>query len=291
MSGTSMSSGVEKSSQSEEVAERYLDLLKKCLTRSIFFESYRVVEPPRGSLKGIAWLPVRALLRRRHYQVIQRLPDHARLREEGRDWPAQAETMVGLRRLENVQSCIRQILREDVQGDLIECGVWRGGTTIFMKACLTAYGDGKGRRVWVADSFQGLPKPDPGAYPADAGLDLWRWSQLTVSVDEVRANFAKYGLLDENVRFLEGWLKDTLPSAPIEHLALLRIDVDMYESTMDALRWLYSKVSPGGYVIVDDYGAIPACRQAINDFRAAHGIREPLNTVDWTAVYWRKKNS
>lgn len=158
-----------------------------------------------------------------------------------------------------------------------------------MKACLEAYGDAKGRQVWVADSFRGLPSPSPDAYPPDTGLDLWRWRELAVSLDEVRANFAKYGLLDEAVRFLKGWLKDTLPAASIEQLALLRIDVDMYESTMDALRWLYPKVSVGGYVIVDDYGAIPACRQAVDDFRAECSIREALCPVDWTAVYWRKE--
>lgn len=228
MSEPPVPSGIEKTTQAyEELSERYLDLLKKCLTRSIFFEGYRVVDPPRGSLKGILWLPVRALLRRKQYQVIQRLPYDPRLREVGLDWPAQAETMVGLRRLENVQACIRQILCEDVPGDLIECGVWRGGVTIFMKACLVAYGDTRGRQVWVADSFEGLPRPKSRCYPADAGLDLWRWRELAVYLDEVRANFAKYGLLDEGVRFLKGWLKGTLPSAPIEQLALLRIDVDM----------------------------------------------------------------
>lgn len=289
MSEDHVGSGIESNVAQPDLADRYLDLLKKCLTRSIFFEGYRVIEPPRGSLKAILWLPIRALLRRKRYQIIQRLPYDPRLREEGLDWPAQAETMVGLRRLENVQQCIRQILREDVPGDLIECGVWRGGVTIFMKACLVAYGDTRNRTVWVADSFQGLPKPNPGAYPEDAGLDLWRWRQLAVSLDEVRANFAKYGLLDHEVRFLKGWFKDTLPSAPIEALALLRIDADLYDSTMDALRWLYPKVSPGGYVIIDDYGAIPACRKAVEDFRANQGIREKMHMVDWTAVYWRKE--
>ena len=96
-------------------------------------------------------------------------------------------------------------------------------------------------------------------------------STLMVGADQVRANFDRYGLLDDQVRFLEGWFADTLPMAPIEQLAILRLDGDLYESTMDALVPLYEKVSPGGFVIVDDYGAWEPCRKAVDDFRAQHG--------------------
>lgn len=270
-----------------QLSERYLVLLKRCLTRYLFDEPFTLVDVPRGSLKGAMWQPIRAFLRRKGYTLVRPLPFDPEARAEGRDRPAAAETMVGLRRLDNVQHCIRDVLSRGVPGDLIECGVWRGGVAIFMRACLLAYGDST-RTVWVADSFRGLPKPKPELYPADAGLDLWRWPQLAVSAQEVRANFSRYDLLDERVCFLEGWFSETLPSAPIERLALLRIDADLYESTMDALSCLYRKVSPGGYVIVDDYGAIPACRQAVEDFRERFDISEPLHQVDWTAVYWQK---
>ncbi len=95
-------------------------------------------------------------------------------------------------------------------------------------------------------------------------------------------------MLDEGVRFLKGWFKDTLPSAEAEAYAVLRLDGDMYESTMDALNALYPKLSPGGFLIVDDYGAVPACRQAVEDYRAVHGIDEPIIEIDWTGAYWRK---
>ena len=111
---------------------------------------------------------------------------------------------------------------------------------------------------------------------------------LAVSIDEVKANFAKYGLLDGQVRFLKGWFKDTLPAAPIEHLAILRLDGDMYQSTIEALAALYHKVSPGGVIIVDDYGAVPGCRQAVHDFRAAHSIVAPIQDIDGIGVYWLK---
>jgi O-methyltransferase len=114
---------------------------------------------------------------------------------------------------------------------------------------------------------------------------------LAVPLERVRELFARYGLLDDRVRFLPGWFADTLPRAPIERLALLRIDADLYESTGDALAALYDKVSSGGFVIVDDYGCIPACRTAVDEFRAARGIQEPLEIIDWTGVFWRREAS
>ena len=94
--------------------------------------------------------------------------------------------------------------------------------------------------------------------------------------------------MDDQVCFLKGWFKDTLPTAPIEKLAILRLDGDMYESTMDGLRSLYHKLSPGGFLIVDDYGAVDACREAVCDFRNEHGIDDEIVKIDWGGVYWQK---
>jgi O-methyltransferase len=157
-----------------------------------------------------------------------------------------------------------------------------------MRAILQAHGDAS-RRVWVADSFQGLPPPDPAKYPADEGDTHHTHADLAVSLEQVRSHFERYGLLDDRVRFLKGWFKDTLPAAPIERLAVARLDGDMYESTMDALKSLYPKLSPGGYLIVDDFGYAEACRQAVHDYRGAHGITEEIVTIDWTGSYWRKR--
>lgn len=210
-----------------------------------------------------------------------------RIRREGGGWPRMAHTMIGFKRLSNLQFCVEDVLEKGVPGDLIETGVWRGGACIFMRAILKVHGV-RDRQVWVADSFEGLPRPNADKYPADAGLRLHTAKALAVSVDEVKANFREYGLLDEQVRFLKGWFRDTLPTAPIERLAVLRLDGDMYESTMDALANLYSRLSPGGYVIVDDYGAVPSCRRAIEDFRREQGITEPLCEIDWSGVYWQR---
>jgi len=165
--------------------------------------------------------------------------------------------------------------------------VWRGGSVIFMRAILAAYAD-PSRNVWVADSFQGLPPPDP-QYAADAGDVFHGFETLAVSLEEVRANFARYGLLDDRVKFLKGWFKDTLAGAPIERLALARLDGDMYESTMDALRPLYPRLSVGGYLIVDDYGIVPGCKQAVDEYRGEHGITEPIVDIDGWGVYWRRE--
>ena len=210
------------------------------------------------------------------------------IRLQGGAWPRMAHTMIGFKRLTNLQFCVEDVIEKGVPGDLIETGVWRGGACIFMRAILKAHGV-RDRRVWVADSFEGLPPPDTDKYPADAGLRLHKSKALAVSLEEVRANFTEYGLLDEQVRFLKGWFRDTLPTAPIERLAVLRLDGDMYESTMDALTSLYPRVSPGGYVIVDDYGVVRSCRQAIGDFRRERGIAEPLREIDWSGVYWRRE--
>jgi O-methyltransferase len=199
--------------------------------------------------------------------------------------------MVGLRRLENLEALIADVVHHHVPGDLVEAGVWRGGACIFMRGVLKALEDNS-RRVWVCDSFQGLPRPRPERYPADAADPHWTFVELAVSLEEVQANFKRYELLDDQVRFLPGWFSDTLPSAPIEAISVLRLDADMYESTQVALNALYPKLSRGGYVVVDDYlnANTAACRQAVDDFRRRHGLDDPIHQIDWTGVYWRRSD-
>lgn len=266
---------------SPEAASAYLELMKGCLTFLLWEASdgslYEVdVRQPLISIARI----VQGIARRRN-------PRRVGDRRVGRDWPAQALTMIGKLRLDNIQDCVERVLAEDVPGDLLEAGVWRGGATIFMRAILRAYGC-TDRRVWVADSFRGLPRPNVERYPADRGFDLSMWRSLAVPADEVRENFRRFQLLDKQVEFLDGWFADTLRSARIERLAVLRLDGDLYESTMDSLSHLYSKLSIGGFVIVDDYYNAPPCRQAVDDFRRQHGIREELAKVDWSAAFWRR---
>jgi hypothetical protein len=246
-------------------AERYLELLKGCLTRVLFVEDEAAYLDYPGGSKALR-----------------------ESRAEGRDWPATAETMIGSARLDNLQSCIVKVLDDGVPGDLLEAGVWRGGASILMRAVLAAYGV-TGRDVWVADSFRGLPPPDRDHYPGEMPEDLSIHPELAVSLATVKANFARYDLLDDRVHFLRGWFRDTLAGAPVEQLAVLRLDGDYYESTMDTLTALYPRLAPGGFLIVDDYGAIEACRQAVGEYRRDHGVDEEIVPIDWTGVYWRRR--
>ncbi len=270
------------------VTDAYIQLMKGCLTRALFPEQYQRLSPGPGTLKRRLYEPARTLLARMGLELVRNAPPDPESVTDGHAWPGHAETMVGVRRLDNVEFCVTTVLREQVPGDLVETGVWRGGTVIFMRAILRAHGE-RERVVWVADSFDGLPKPDMIRWPADAQNSLWTQRSLAVSQQEVERNFARYGLLDGQVHFLPGWFEETLPAAPIEQIAVLRLDGDMYGSTIVALDALYSKVSPGGFVIVDDYGAYPECRAAIDDYRRDHGIVTPMEQIDWTGVWWRKE--
>lgn len=211
----------------------------------------------------------------------------AKKRETGWDWPSVAHSMIGVRRMNNLRDECERVLRESIPGDFIETGVWRGGASIMMRAVLKAYGV-TDRRVFAADSFAGLPPPSPGI-KADADSKFHTYPDLSVSLDQVKANFAKYGLLDEQVVFLPGLFKDTLSAAPVDTIAVLRLDGDMYESTMDSLKALYHKVSRGGAVIIDDYELVPACKSAVDEFRRDHVIAEPLQFVgDGIGAWWVK---
>lgn len=204
---------------------------------------------------------------------------------EGKAWSGYAHTMIGEKRLDNIQYAIKTIIKEGVPGDVIEAGVWRGGGTIFMKACLDQYEAGA-RKVFVADSFKGLPQPSP-LFPKDKGDVHYSYNFLKVPLEEVQSNFRQYGVMDENVVFVEGFFNESLPEAPIESLSLLRADGDMYSSTKEILDNLYPKLNPGGFCIIDDY-SFPACKSAVNDYRTENNILDEVINVDWSCAYWRK---
>lgn len=240
--------------------ELYLDLLKRAVTNTIYQDAPRSGGEPEFDEQA---------------------------RELGMDLPTEAHTMVGRRRLDHVQQCLERVIADGVPGDFVETGVWRGGVGVFARGVLKAAGV-TDRRVWMADSFQGFPVARAHSHPLDRHMGLHRLNDaFGVPLDEVRDNFRRYGLLDGQVEFLPGWFRDTLPAAPIERIAVLRLDGDLYESTMDALTHLYPKLSPGGFLIVDDYSLAP-CRKAVHEFRAAHGVTEEIVPVDLTAVHWRR---
>jgi O-methyltransferase len=248
---------------SDEDRARYLDDLEDALT------GYSAADPP---LPGSP-LPVHG------FEPLYR--------HEGLDWPSTALTMVGRRRLHNFRALIERALDEDVPGDILEAGVWRGGASILARAVLASRGV-TDRRIIAADSFEGLPPPSE-QFPADAGADFHTHPELAVSLEQVRENFDRFGLLDDQVVFLKGWFHDTMPHVDADGLAVLRLDGDMYESTIVALTHLFDRVSPGGWVIVDDYQIMAPCRQAVKDFFAARGIRPTRHDIDHVGVYFHKE--
>lgn len=243
-----------------KIEKRYIDLLKKSLSFNLWPEPVIPLDFISDYFKS----PIRTVIRAisKGLNIFSVTLSYSRkditeaFRIEGRPYySAYADTMIGLKRLDNIQFCVESVLEEGIEGDLIETGVWRGGACIFMRGILAAYGVGD-RKIFLADSFEGLPRPDENKYPADKGDKLYKNRLLVVSQETVERNFMRYGLLDKQVVFLKGWFKDTLPNAPINKLAILRLDGDMYGSTMEALIHLYPKLQAGGYCIIDDYGAI-----------------------------------
>ncbi len=243
-----------------ELRQKYLDLLEGALTGCLY------EDPPISPLPAPAYDP--------------------EVRQIGRDWPSLAQTMIGTVRMRNIRTLAEQVIEDGIAGDFLEAGVWRGGACIYMRGILDAHGDTE-RKVFVADSFAGLPEPDPDRYPVDAGDPHHTFKELAISLDDVKKNFAQYGLLDDRLVFLEGWFEDTLPGAPIEKLALLRLDGDMYSSTTQTLEALYGKLSTNGFIIIDDY-ILPTCRKAVDDFRVRMEITDPMQEIDGAGIYWRK---
>ncbi len=271
----------------------YIDLLKKVL---IDYHRMEMGEtPPIQRNKGqkpryMLLYMLERILKNSAFTIREKIPFNRERRLNGVDWPAYADSMVGLKRMDNIEFCVNDTIKNNIPGDLIETGVWRGGSVIFMRALLKVAGV-TDKTVWVADSFEGLPKPDADKYAADKGDNHYVFSNvLAISQEQVMYNFEKYGLLDGQVKFLKGWFKDTLPTAPIEKLSVLRLDGDMYESTINALDSLYPKLSKGGYLIIDDFGVVPGCKLAVMDYREKHNITEEIIRIDDAGAFWKKLN-
>ena len=174
-----------------------------------------------------------------------------------------AYAALGRVRLDHLAECLDLIRQEAVAGDLVDAGTGRGGPAIFMRGFLDAH-ELSGPRVWVADSFAG---------PAD--------------LYSVREAFARFDLLDERVAFLEGAPARTLANAPLDDVALLRIGSHDPNEAGAVLEALYDRVAPGGFVVIDGYGAAD-CQVAIDAFRKERDVAEPLERIDWSGAAWRK---
>lgn len=195
-------------------------------------------------------------------------------------------TLIGPDGLNNIEYLLRKVKDENIKGDFVETGAWKGGACIFARGIMNELGI-KGK-VYVCDSYKGLPVPDVECYPVDRGDDHHSIDDLRISKKDVEDNFKKFNLL-ENVIFVEGWFKDTLPELKkeIKNISILRLDGDMYQSTMEALENLYPLVSVGGYIIIDDY-LLWRAKRALDDFMKKYDITSTIEYVDKT-YFWKKE--
>jgi O-methyltransferase len=254
--------------------DNYLDLLRQTLT----FQFWKEPPFPIADSSGLTW---KSNLARKIARFFRRFGlelclNKSAVRPDAYFFPVLAHTMVSNARLSNIQAACETVDREGVAGDAVETGVWRGGASIFMRACLD-----RKRKVFVCDSFEGLPF-DPSE-PEYVKMDF-----LKVGLAEVKRNFEQFGQ-SENVEFVKGWFQDTLHLLPAKQFSIIRLDGDMYSSTMTALEALYSKLSIGGFCIIDDY-CLPICARAVTEFRKKHHIEDAIVKIDEAAVYWRKKS-
>lgn len=262
-------------SENERLRGLYIETIKKSVGDFLYKFDYKYTDRP---VTPFTYVDLRT--GRKHH-----LTEYDELRENGLTGSNVAHTIIGMKRLNHLQLAVETVIKEQIPGDLIETGILRGGACVFMRAILEAYGV-RDRIVWAADSFKGFPvrsEDSPGS------IDFDPYNKWSASREEVEGIFANYGFADNQLQILEGWFSETLPAAPIEKLAILRLDGDMYDSTLDALKALYHKLSPGGFVIVDDYFAFDECREAVRRFRQAEGIKTAIERVDPVCVYWRKE--
>jgi O-methyltransferase len=257
-------------SDADALRVAYLDVLKLCLCDLAGTTTTSVARTQDGTV------------------MSRELADEKlRLRAAGMDWPRHGLTMVGLRRLDDLQTCVESVVRDGVPGDVIEAGSWRGGASMFMRAALDSLGESE-RTVWVADSFQGFPQAEPPRGDGyDLSNDLAGCDFLAVPLVEVRANFARFGL-DRGVNFVQGFFQQTLPPLQDGSWSVVRIDGDTYDSVQVALRALYPGLSVGGHLVIDDYFSLDECREAVEDFRAECEISEPIEQIDWSSGRWRR---
>lgn len=270
----------------DELRSHHLELLKRFIIRFDFDTtaySFKEVRNYPGKLKV---LKVVAKLLPANWVIAEpEVVPKLEVREKGLDWPKTAESMIGLERMNQLHAALDTIRLENIEGDIVETGIWRGGAVIFAASYLNVFAM-TSKKVYGCDSFEGLPEPDP-KYPVDAGDVHSTIRILAVSLPEVTRNLLKYGIDLSQVELVKGWFEDTLPTLRAESISILRLDGDMYSSTIQALDALYGKVSVGGFVIIDDY-CLEGARKAIHDFFAKK-TPPTLIDIDGTGAYFRKE--
>jgi cephalosporin hydroxylase len=246
-----------------------LDYLRQCATKGSKPDTLKLRDPRMWATRDL-----NRLQRERHTGIpVRRLGDR----------PFYPFTTIGRTGLDHLERCLDSIREEGVEGDLAACGVWRGGSAIFVRAYLDAYGM-DGRNVWIADTFTGPAERNESQEQAGKRQ---RFTNLVADLNQVRIGFDRFGLFDDSLRFLQGSYEETLADAPLDRLALLHIGDDDEERCATALELLYERVAPGGFIVAEHYDA-EGCRAAIDGFRARRRIEGSLDRADWTGVSWQR---
>lgn len=198
----------------------------------------------------------------------------------------QGETMCSVARLRGLYRALRYVVRQDIAGDVVECGCARGGSAALMALALRQLGSQ--RKLWLFDTFEGLPAPssqDPDFELADLFTGT-----CVGSLAQVRGLFDRLHVADD-VTFVKGLFQETLPLTPVRQIGVLHIDGDWYESVKVCLESLYDKVVPGGVIQLDDYGYWQGARKAVDEFLERRGIRTPLQRLDYSGRFLIKPES
>jgi hypothetical protein len=233
------------------------------------------------NIKGRVINVVRRELAKRGFVVVYRTDDDM----PSTFWPlherCHTESMTGPERLFALYDAVRYVSRRSIKGAIVECGVWRGGSTMMAALTLNELGDQR-RDLYLYDTFEGMSEPtsadvDINGVPAHA---RWTDGWCAAPLDMVRANMASTGYPMDLVTFVPGKVEDTIPATIPDRIALLRLDTDFYESTAHELVHLYPRLEPGGVLIIDDYGNWQGARKAVDEYFADSPIL--LSRVDYT---------
>lgn len=201
-------------------------------------------------------------------------------------------TMTSLERMYSLHTAVKYVIENDIPGDFVECGVWRGGSAMIIAKTLKELGE-TSRKIYMYDTFEGMPAP--GEYDKDltgklASSQLQDHSKIKeqsviwaiASLNDVKKNLESVSYPSDNLIFIEGKVEDTIPEVCPETICLLRLDTDWYESTLHELKYLYPKLSKSGALIIDDYGHWAGARKAVDEYFHSNKPAPLLSRIDYS---------
>ena len=199
-------------------------------------------------------------------------------------------TMTSVERLKSLSDAVNYVVENNIEGDFVECGTWKGGSVMCMQKKLMRLNQND-RKFWVFDTYEGMPEPDDvdknfNKTAAQQLLDAeekdnsltWAYSNY----EETTGNILSTGYPAEKMNFVKGLVEDTIPQTQIESIALLRLDTDWYSSTKFELENLYPKLVKGGVLIIDDYGHWEGCKKAVDEYFKLNKIPVFMSRIDYT---------